>query len=75
LGQDFQASDRIFIYVDRERSAFLHKAYGRRHYDAEIDALDLVSLYKSGSVALLEIENEQQMTRLIQSNGRMDGGE
>jgi hypothetical protein len=65
LKQDSHQNDRVFVFMDRDRSRFLQDAYGKRHYDSEIDALDLPCLYTSEKVVLLEIQQQKHLAELI----------
>jgi len=66
LNHNCQLPKHILIFVDRRRSAFLNRAYGHVHYDAELDALDGEFLYQSSSVTLRKIVVHEQMRRLIE---------
>lgn len=39
-------SDKVFIFLDENRSRFLKSAYGLQHYDQQIRELDLQLLYQ-----------------------------
>lgn len=64
-----------FVFVDRERSAFLKSAYGHPHHDDKIDSLGLAPVYKSGSVVLFISEREDELSKLILPNNRMESDE
>ncbi len=57
--------DLSLIYVDRQRSAFLQAAYGRRNYDNEINSLGLDPVYRAGNVELLRAPKANVLMKLI----------
>lgn len=67
LTDDLLNKDLSLAYIDRQRSAFLQSAYGRRHYDGEIDALGLTPVYQAGGIELLRSTQANALKKLIAS--------
>ena len=72
LTHESQLPSYVLLFRDRGRSAFLNKAYGLVHYDAELDELDRETLYESGKVTLEKLVKREQLRRLIEPNKRME---
>lgn len=65
LTKELIYNKEIFLFIHRQRSAFLKSAYGSRHYDNEIDLLAFAPLYKSGNIELLKSKKEDNTKILI----------
>jgi hypothetical protein len=72
LSDESQLPSYTLLFRDRGRSAFLNRAYGFVHYDAELDELDRETLYESGNVTLEKLVKREQLRRLIEPNKRME---
>jgi hypothetical protein len=58
---------RIFVFVNRQRSDTLQSMYGTRHYDAEIEALNLRPAYRGPGVALFVTDQTKDLVTLMSS--------
>lgn len=65
LTKELIATDKRFLFLNRERSLFLTSAYGKRHYDNEIISLGFPELYKTWPVALFSGKSREKMAELI----------
>jgi hypothetical protein len=72
LTDDLLNKDLSLVYIDRRRSAFLKAAYGRRHYDDEIDALNLTPVYKLGEIELLRSAEASTLKKIMASSNSPD---
>lgn len=75
LTDELLRSEERLVFINRHRSNFLKSAYGSRHYDDEIDLLDLATVYKSGEVSLLRSERQDELRSLVLPNKRIERGE
>ena len=60
-----RSADRWFVFLHRQRSAFLRSAYGQRHFDLEIIRLRLSPLYESGGVVLFAPDSASALAELF----------
>jgi hypothetical protein len=74
LTDELLRSEEKFVFVDKQRSAFLKSAYGNREYDEEIDSLGLTTVYKSGGVELLRSERPDPLRELMLQGKRTESG-
>lgn len=67
LTQAFDQTSYVFVFINRNCSRFLEEAYGKRHFDTEIDALSLPIVFSSGSIVLFRTDDKKNIARLIDS--------
>lgn len=65
LGNDLVGFDEAFVFVHEKRSRFLESAYGKRHFDEEIQALQLPIAYAGGDVVLFRTEQTEKLVNTI----------
>jgi len=63
---------KSFLFLHRERSMFLESAYGKPHFDEEIESLGLTPIYESWSVKLFMSESKHELDKLILQNNRIE---
>lgn len=58
-------STQVFLYINQDLSSLMRRAYHSKNYDAEIQALDLTTVYDETKILLFKADSPADITPLI----------